>query len=63
MNQDWDIVLTTPESVAQEHPNILSEMANLDHAAVVIRDFYSPRYCEEVVQLSLIHISEPTRPY
>ena len=50
MNKDWDIVLTTPESVAQEHPNILSDMANLDHAAVVIRDFYSPRYCEEVVQ-------------
>ena len=37
MNQDWDIVLTTPESVAQEYPDILSDMANLDHAAVVTR--------------------------
>ena len=41
MNDDtWNIVVTTPDAVARDYPNILQQMAALEYSAVVIRGFY-----------------------
>lgn len=49
MNDSWNIVVTTPGAVARDYPNILQQMADLEHSAVVIRGFYPLEHCAEVV--------------
>ena len=51
MNEDtWNIVVTTPDAVALDYPNILQQMADLEHSAVIIREFYPLDHCAEVVR-------------
>ena len=33
----WNIVVTTPDTVVRDYPNILQQMADLKYSAVVIR--------------------------
>lgn len=33
----WNIVVTTPDTVVRDYPNILQQMADLEYSAVVIR--------------------------
>ncbi len=49
-SDSWNIVLTTPEAVVRDRPDILHEMAALEYSAVVIRGFYAPEHCAEVVR-------------
>ena len=46
----WNIVVTTPDAVAGDYPNILRQMADLEYSAVVIRGFYALEHCAEVVR-------------
>ena len=46
----WNIVVTTPDAVARDYPNILQQMADLEYSAVVIRGFYALEHCAEVVR-------------
>lgn len=46
----WNIVVTTPDTVVRDYPNILQQMADLEYSAVVIRGFYSLEHCAEVVR-------------
>ena len=51
MNEDtWNIVVTTPDAVARDYPNILQQMADLEHSAVIIRGFYPLDHCAEMVR-------------
>ena len=46
----WNIVVTTPDAVARDYPNILRQMADLEYSAVVIRGFYALEHCAKVVR-------------
>ena len=46
----WNIVVTTPDTVVRDYPNILQQMADLKYSAVVIREFYPLEHCAEVVR-------------
>lgn len=46
----WDIVLTTPDAVARDYPDILRQLASLECSAVVVRGFYLLDHCAEVVR-------------
>ena len=46
----WNIVVTAPDAVARDYPNILQQMADLEYSAVVIRGFYALEHCAEVVR-------------
>ena len=46
----WNIVVTTPHAVARDYPNILQQMADLEHSAVIIRGSYPLEHCPEVVR-------------
>ena len=46
----WNIVVTTPDAVSRDYPNILQQMADLEYSAVVIRGFYPLEHCAEVVR-------------
>ena len=49
MTNSWPIAITTPDQVVENFPDVLHELANLEWAAVVIRNFYAPEHCQEVV--------------
>ena len=46
----WNIVVTTPDTVVRDYPNILQQMADLKYSAVVIRGFYALDHCAEIVR-------------
>ena len=48
-NATWEAVVTTPDRVAEDYPDILHEMADLKYGAVIIRGFYTEEHCREVV--------------
>ena len=48
MTSPWTVALTTSDRLVQDFPNVLHQLADLDWAAVVIRDFYPPEHCREV---------------
>ena len=49
MTSSWPIALITPDRVVEDFPEVLHELADLKWAAVVIRGFYAPEHCREVV--------------
>ena len=46
---DWGVIYTTPGRLVQDYPNILHDIADLKYAILVVRGFYKPEYCREIV--------------